>query len=544
MNSSQGRPGVVATALFAAAAMVLSALPLAAAVGTTGAWIFPHSHQSDALGGTLSSSFYMGSNSSDWVSDSFFADSLADAANVQVDLYNPTNADLSSVQLFVAISDISLLTSIDFAGGDGGAVSVPSSDIGGGTPFLADGSTLSDHGVYPAYFTSYSVGSLAAGSAGIVTIWVNVTGDFAGGLIIHLDYAGVDDSGVVFTGPFDADMAIFENGEAEGEPPCVAPTLSLTGMPDTTSPLPGSTLTVNYETNSSDWDVAATGRSIHAEANATSPISGARVQVMDADAKIPDGDPLAHVNISFALSDVLLSGDKITIEAILSAQACGSALSASYTLTVTVDGNGTGDIHSAAWWQNQLERTAKSKKNAEFTKTEIDAFFQAIAAHSGMFTYGSWNGTAPSGDSDEGWLDIASLHDALDILKGKSGDSKKVRGIERQALALWLNVASGAVNLDTQVGTTRQCDDSDSDDDDGEDSDDDCENNHGRHRSVFEQRTGLSEPGDDFDTVGEILSFAEGQSADWKDGSGLSKADLKLGRLLCRAVNRGWLVPQ
>jgi hypothetical protein len=60
---------------------------------------------------------------------------------------------------------------------------------------------------------------------------------------------------------------------------------------------------------------------------------------------------------------------------------------------------------------------------------------------------------------------------------------------------------------------------------------------------VFKQRTGLSEPGEGLDTVGEILSFAEHQSADWKDGSGASKADLKLGRLLCRAVNRGWLVP-
>src|SRR6266850_1752732 len=134
MNSSRASRKIVATALFAAAAMVLTVLPLGGAVGTTGAWIFPHAHQSDVLGGSTSSSFYMGSNSSDWVADSFFADSLASSANVQVDLYNPTSTDLSSVQLFVAISNISLLTSIDFSGGDGGAVSVPASDIGGGTP--------------------------------------------------------------------------------------------------------------------------------------------------------------------------------------------------------------------------------------------------------------------------------------------------------------------------------------------------------------------------------------------------------------------------
>lgn len=534
------------TALFAAAAMVLSVLPMAGAVGTTGVWIFPHAHQSDVLAGTLSSSFYMGSNSSAWVSDSFFADSLADSANVQVDLYNPTATDLPNVQLFVAISDIALLTSIDFAGGDGGAVSVPASDIGGGTPFLADGTTLDDHGVYPAYFTSYSVGSVSAGTGGIVTIWVNVTGDFAGGLILHLDYTGVADTEVVFSGPFDADMAIFENGESTT--PCEDAVVVLSYQLSFNESSPDSmTARVAFElANGMPTSGLVATATFPAGLKPTSTTDGT-ISGQKWNWEIPSdnvGDSF-KAEITLAVSPLLLDGDVLTSEAMVNWETCdGSDGRASAEASAEIQLTASGDVHPASWWQKQIEKTSKSKRDAEFNKTELDGFLQAIALHSAMFTYGSWNGTTPTGAKDEGWLDIGSLHDALEVLKGKSGDSKKVAGIERQALALWLNVASGAVNLDTQVGTTRHCDDNDSDDDDGADDDGACQNNHRQRRSVFEQRTGLSEPGDDLDTVGEILSFAEGQSADWKDGSGVSKDDLKLGRLLCKAVNRGWLVPE
>jgi hypothetical protein len=183
--------------------------------------------------------------------------------------------------------------------------------------------------------------------------------------------------------------------------------------------------------------------------------------------------------ITLAVSALFLDGDAINSEATVTWPNCdGTDEHASASASATKQTEAQGDVHPASWWQNQIEKTAKTKKNAEFNKTELDGFFQAIAAHSGMFTYGPWNGTSPMGGNDDGWLDIGSLHNALEILKGKSGDSKKVAGIERQALALWLNVAAGAINLDTQVGTTRHCDDNDNEDNDGADDDGTCDNNH------------------------------------------------------------------
>src|SRR6266699_3927749 len=210
--------GSAAGLVMISAACLAALSPLVGATPTTGVWIFPHDHQADAVNDSLTSSFYIADRANAWLQDSFFADSLASSADVKVDFYNPTSSDLTNVQVFAAISDSALFTDIAFSGGSSGDLTVAAADLSGGTPFLSDGTNLPAHDIYPASFTSYGVGDLKAGSSNIKTVGVKVSGDFAGGLIVHLDYVAEHGDGVVLTGPFEADMNIFENGEPQTAP--------------------------------------------------------------------------------------------------------------------------------------------------------------------------------------------------------------------------------------------------------------------------------------------------------------------------------------
>lgn len=507
--------------------VVLATLgPSAAATSTSGAWIFPTSHRADALADDLDDTFYTGASENLWLVDSYFGDSTAEAADVSVDLYNPTSAVLSNVQVFVAISDLTLLTDIAFSGGESGDVSYAALEIGGGTPFLAGGASMDAHDIYPAYFVSYGVGDLASGSSNILSIEVVVNGDFASGLIVHLDYSAEDANGDPVTGPFEADMNIFEAGDF-GEPPACTPgdlklsgTLNGTYKPGQGVDIAASlTLVPSFEYETSDVTVTFNSGQIDLNSSSEGTIKGG-----DWSWDLPDGVTVnTTVNLTGSTGPLHLAGDILAMEASVSWDGCDGGGKADLQVTFEVTNQASGKSHSAGWWEEQLEKTEKGKKKAQFNATQADGFFQAIAFHSDVFTYGDWDGTAPNGDSDEGWLDISSLDDAIDILEGKSPDAKEVRKTEREALALWLNVASGALNLDTALEIYEK-------------------KHHCRGKSEFEEHTGLKSLSSSYDTVLEILGFAEGQISDWQDGHGASKTDLKLARKLAKAVNNEWLV--
>src|SRR6476660_4366157 len=232
-NATPARALAATTAVFAliGAALLAAASPVTATTPTTGAWIFPHAHQADAVADSLDDSFYTADSANPWLQDSFFADSSPDGATVQVDLYNPTGSALYNVQVFAAynIENLALVDSISFSGGASGDLSYAGTDLeSGGTPQMVGGVAIGGHDVYPAYFVSYGVGDLPAGTAGIQSFTIDVVGQFANGLIIHLDYTAEDAAGNGVSGPFEADMNIFENGDSEPAcDPTVVP-LSLT----------------------------------------------------------------------------------------------------------------------------------------------------------------------------------------------------------------------------------------------------------------------------------------------------------------------------
>jgi hypothetical protein len=494
-------------------------------------WIFPHAKQADALADDLDDSFYTGDSNNAWLQDSFFADSQAGAATVEVDLYNPTGADLENVQIFAAYSadQLDMVTSVNFSGGDSGDVDYPTDELdeSGGTPSLAGGGTMDPHGVYPAYFVSYGVGDLPAGSSGIRTVAIEVVGDFAGGLVVHLDYTAEDADGDPVSGPFEADMNIFENGE-DGEPPACDPgALHLSGNLSGGSYKPGEGISFTarlevvedfvYERDPVTVTLATGGSSVTSEVGE---VSGGNWSWV-----VPENTPLnLTVNVTATVAPLQLAGDKHTMSASLAWDDCAGGGSDTLSLSAPVTNTPTEASHSAAWWAEQVEKAQKGKKKAAYNSSQLDGMLGAIAAHSDVFVYGSWNGTAPDGASDEGWLDISSLRDAEKVLDGKSPDSRKVRGAERQLLALWLNIASGALNLDTQLEIYEKKHR--------------CRGSH----SEFEEHTGRRTLSSSVDTPAEILAFLEGKVDDWKDGSGSAKGDLKYARKLAKAVNLEWLV--
>jgi len=500
--------------------------PSAAALSASGVWIFPTSHRTDAVADDLDDTFYTGANNDLWLQDSFFGDSTADEADVSVDFYNPTSAAASNVQVFAAINDISLLTDISFTGGESGDVSYAAGDIGGGTPFLPGGASIDDHDVYPAYFVSYGVGDLGNGSSNILSITVVVNGDFEGGLIVHLDYSAEDAAGGAVSGPFEADMNIFEAGDFEEPPACNPGGLKLSGtINGSYSPSSG----VDFDARLNlvapfEYDRGEV-RATLSNGTFTTSTHGNRTGSAWSMALNGTTDLNLSINLTGHAGPLVLDGDVMSLSLSLSWEDCASGGNQTLSLSWTVDTEPTGDVHSASWWEEQLEKTEKGKKKAKFNASQADDLLQAVALHSDVFTYGPWNGTAPTGEDDEGWLDIAALDDAIDILEGKSPDAKKVRKAEREALALWLNVASNGITRDTALEIKEKADE-DEDEDEGE----------------SEEQTGQKALSSSYDEVSEILAFAEGQISDWQDGSGASKADLKLARKLAKAVNNERLV--
>lgn len=525
-NATRARGRAVILGLVLAAVLVASAMPAATAISADGIWIFPHSRQADAVDESLSSAFYTSDESNDILDDSFFADSLAGSANIKVDLYNPTSATIENVQLFAAISDGDLFTEISFAWGSGGEVSYTGLDsLSTGTPFGLDA-----HDVYPAYFASYSVGDIDAGTSGIQTVWVNVTGDFAGGLIVHLDYTGKDASDNSVVGPYTADMNIFENGE------CAQATFSLSKSVSDSTPAPGGVVkyTITWQQTGGDdaSDVTVTD-SLPGEVailNVSQGSFSGQDWIWSIGNSSDGSSGTATVNVT--VSDLLLDGDAFANTVDLSWDSCGgNEGSQTASASATVETTPSGDVEKASFWKKEYKRAEKGKGKHEFSNDDLTLFLKRIALHSEVFTYGEWDGTAPTGAEDEGDIDIDSFDEALDVLKAHDNEDKLLNKAQRELFALWLNVASGKINLDTSLKVKQKgCSDDD-------------EEKECKGKSAFEAHTGLKSPGSSYDTPGEIIAFAEDQVNDWADGSGASKSDLKLARNLCLSVIKGWLIP-
>ncbi len=524
------------------------AVPASADLADTGAWIFPHERQSAVVGGTLGQFYYNTTSPDDWIADAFFADADTDGATVEVDLYNPTGGDMTSVNLWVAVSDFDYFTSIDFSGGASGDVSVAADDLGGGTP--TTGADLPDY-VYPAYYTSYGVGDLGAGSSGIVTVTLDITGDFGSGLVLRLDYTGLDANGNDISGPFDAGMSIYEWGDLPADEP---------SCPDDAGLKLGGTLSGKYDNGVIDIDATlelvptfeyeasdveatltpGTGVSVLSAPNAT---VSQNVVSFSVSAVGGNAGNFSETEIHLRGAPWLLSGDTVTVDVDVSWDGCDGGGDLSAELSLVLDFDPAGRAVSASGWAGDMKDAMRTVGHGHHTPdynlTAYGGFMQAIAMHSDVFTYGPWNGTDPAGGDDSGWVDLSNLTAVRGILQKDGRGNGNMKEAQQELLAVWLNVASGRVNLDSGLTVWKKHLGWDDDDDD---------DHHGGHGHSHSGGSSLP------DDVQEVISGAESALADYivaqdssSHGHGHSHGDNQAAKslwrstLLCWLVNSGWL---
>jgi hypothetical protein len=535
-------------AISAAAVIIGSALavglaaPAAADLPTSGLWIFPHERQAAVLGGGLGQYYYNTSSDNEWIADAFFADADADGASVAVDFYNPSGSDMTNVILWVAVSSGEVFEGLEFSGGSSGDFSVVLDDLGGGTP--TTGASLPDY-VYPAFYTSYGIGDVPAGSSGIVTVNIDVTGDFAGDLVIRLDYTATDANGDDASGPFEAGMTIYEWGDLPADngddPTCPDDAdLSLSGSTSGMMRDGVFLVTVALALEATEgysagpvivelhWDLAFDESSLPGG-------HSAGVTTLEIDEVGADAGRFAADNLTAVVQPLLLPGDTVTVILRVVWDGCDGGGEASLRLNTTVDRDPTGRVKSANSWANEVFDAMKDEKRkkprAEYNTSQFDTFVRAIALHSDVFAYGAWNGTDPFGDEDAGWVDIEDLDDVMDILDKRGRGDRSAKEAQQELLALWLNIASGRANLDSELKVWK------------------------KHFSWGADRYEDGEvPGD----VQRIVGFAEQSLLDWANtddpaGGHHQKGhhwwlkhwregnDLRLAAALCWLVNAGWL---
>lgn len=539
-NSRPVALGAVALLVGSTLALALAA-PASADLSTSGVWIFPHERQSAAVNGTLGQYYYNTTSGDDWIADAFFADADADGATVDVDFYNPTGGDLTNVILWVAVSDDSLFTSVDFSGGASGDMSVGVDDLGGGTP--TTGSSLPDY-VYPAFYTSYGVGDIDAGD--VATVTLDVTGDFEGGLVLRLDYVATDANDDDISGPFDAGMSIYDWGDLpanDGQ------------CPDGAGVEVGLSLTPDY-VRGEEFDVALTiSLTPSADYVATdvtldlkSTLAGLTLDELGlgdleqygtgTTFDIGSLDQELVLEATLTGSPLLLPGDETGLTLEVSWDGCDGGGHVTSTATEPIGAGRSGSARSPSSWAGDLHDALRAdgqghRHTPDYNESQYDTFMQAIALHSDVFTYGDWDGEDPFGGTDAGWVDISDLSDARDILLKRGSGQGNVKEMEQELLALWLNVASGRVNLDSELQARHHG----------------CERGHGRGD---DDDDGDGGSGSSLDVQG-IVSNAESTFTDYVEagddsgghghghGAWRSASQLWGATVLCWMVNSGWL---
>ncbi len=523
---------LAAVLLLGSALAIVLATPATATLSASGVWIFPHERQEKVLDDELGQYFYNTTSGDDWIADAFFADAQADNATVEVDFYNPTSGNLTNVILWVAVNDDDLFTSINFSGGSSGNVSVDVGDLGGGTPTTS--ASLPSY-VYPAFYTSYGVGDVAAGTSGIETITMDVTGDFDGGLVLRLDYVATNASDDAVSGPFDAGMTIYEWGDLPAdEDTC----------PDEKGLTIGGTLTQGEYADGKISFVASISLGAPFEYEASNvtatlqPSAGLSLDVLpggdiedgvgtlEIDAVGGDSGNYSLANVSLSGSPLLLDGDNVSFSLHASWDGCDDGGETSTQASLEVELDPSGGAKKAQYWSHDLKDALKDERRnrdkADHNTSQFATFMQAVALHSAVFTYGPWEGEDPLGGEDEGWVDISDLEDALDVLRKSGGHGNgRLKEAQQELLALWLNIATGRVNLDSDLKVWK------------------------KHIKWGEDRYSKGDvPGD----VQRIVSYAESNLTDYVDASddkgkghkGAGKA-LRLAANLCGFVNTGWL---
>jgi hypothetical protein len=249
------------------------------------------------------------------------------------------------------------------------------------------------------------------------------------------------------------------------------------------------------------------------------------IGTLEIDAVGGDAGNYSLVNVSLSGSPLLIDGDNVSLSLSASWDGCDDGGESSEQTSLEIELDPSGRAKKAKYWSHDLKDALKDERRnrdkADHNTSQFALFMQSVALHSAVFTYGPWDGEDPLGGEDEGWVDISDLEDALDVLRKSTHGHGKLKKANQELLALWLNVATGRVNLDSDLKVWK------------------------KHIKWGEDRYSKGdEPGD----VQLIVSYAESNLTDYVDASddkGKGHKDagkaLRLAATLCKLVNSGWL---
>jgi uncharacterized repeat protein (TIGR01451 family) len=363
-----------------------------------------------------------------------------------------------SVQLVVAVSDLSLLDAVTLTDGGAIAVTLAEPDFSVGTPeFPCDGRPMPPHGIYPAPFTLVELGDLEPGTE------VSLTVDFAGleGLEIHFDAfgEGVKNNGGCrdVSSPFGHDVTALVTDDGQGPPP----------------PPPECELDID---KTSDVDAVEIGDEVVFTITATE-LSGCElttVSITDFIPFVPDGDDdvpafsIVGTDPSAAISDTEVVWDLGTLTAGGSAvvtmtvlfdqpaadghvvvnSACAISdqteeVCDAAEVTVGEVGEAAESIGGPGFWCRQFRATLDDLANAQFTREQLEGWRDLINDQSIVFPV-LWDTTTL-----EGIRELLCRPNHLDTAAER---------LMRHLMTLWLNIVSE--RLDPALTLGELCDSS------------------------------------------------------------------------------------
>ena len=362
------------------------------------------------------------------------------------------NGDNTATETFllVAVNDPGLLVS-GTVSLPGGPVDLDPATLVYGIPtFDCDGKTVPPHGVYPAYYTEIPIGDIAQGqivSAGVVV-------DGTEGLRVHFDAkaTGYRQAGphlkcydVINPSGHDVTMVFDEPGNPSCHEVSISKTAGATGV--ALGDAMDYVIVVENVGTCELTDVVLTEDLPTVLDPAGDPVPAFTVTGIDpppttqTDTMIEWAlDPLgpgavvtATVSVVFDQPDavgLVIENTACVTSFELPDPECASA-------SVAVDVSDEDEIGGPGFWCNQLRFAREGRPNAKFTIAELEAWLLSIFDQSAVFP--------------ELWP-LVTLMDAETMLCRPNQADTVADRLARHLLAMWFNVVSERLPLDTVLG--------------------------------------------------------------------------------------------
>jgi len=362
------------------------------------------------------------------------------------------NGDNTAVETFllVAVNDPGLLVS-GTVSLPGGTVDLdPGALVYGNPTFDCDGKTVPPHGVYPAYYTEIPIGDIAQGQ--IISAGVAVEG--TEGLRVHFDAkaTGYRQAGphlkcydVINPSGHDVTMVFDEPGTPLCHEVSISKTAGSTGV--AFGDVMDYVIVVENRGTCELTDVVLIedlptvpdangepGPAFSVTAIDPPPTSQTDTMIEWTLGTLEPGDIVtATVSVVFDQMDavgLMIENTACVASFDLSDSECAS-------VTVAVEASDEGEIGGPGFWCNQLRFAREGRPNAKFTTAELEAWLLLIFDQSAVFP--------------ELWP-LVTLMDAEDMLCRPNLTETMADRLARHLLAMWFNVVSERLPLDTVLG--------------------------------------------------------------------------------------------